>query len=118
MGRVGGTSRLAVALRSGSNFKDHASPISQSSLETNFENSFNCSIIVRLLHLCSVSIDSPSFEMTISRSVVSLLRTSRLSLSQSKGVNPVYRVLGHDRFAARTYATAFTRDKPHVNIGE
>jgi len=55
--------------------------------------------------------------MPVSRSLVSVLRTSRLGLSQSRGANPVNRVFGHDRFAARTYATVFERNKPHVNIG-
>ncbi len=56
--------------------------------------------------------------MPVSRTFVSALRTSRLGLSQSRGANPVNRVFGHDRFAARTYATAFERNKPHVNIGK
>jgi hypothetical protein len=55
--------------------------------------------------------------MPVSRSLVSILRTSRATLSQPRGANPVNRVFGHDRFAARTYATAFERNKPHVNIG-
>jgi len=56
--------------------------------------------------------------MPVSRSFLSILRTSRAALSQSQGTNPVNRVFGHDRFAARTYATVFERTKPHVNIGE
>jgi elongation factor Tu len=56
--------------------------------------------------------------MPVSRSFISILRTSRTALSQSRGANPVNRVFGHDRFAARTYATVFERTKPHVNIGE
>ena len=56
--------------------------------------------------------------MPVSRSLVSVLRTSRATLSQPRGANPVNRVFGHDRFAARTYATVFERTKPHVNIGE
>ena len=56
--------------------------------------------------------------MPVSRSFLSILRTSRAALSQSQGANPVNRVFGHDRFAARTYATVFERTKPHVNIGE
>jgi len=55
--------------------------------------------------------------MPVSRSLVSILRTSRATLSQPRGANPVNRVFGHDRFAARTYATVFERTKPHVNIG-
>jgi hypothetical protein len=55
--------------------------------------------------------------MPVSRSLVSILRTSRATLSQPRGANPVNRVFGHDRFAARTYATVFERNKPHVNIG-
>jgi hypothetical protein len=56
--------------------------------------------------------------MPVSRSLVSILRTSRATLSQPRGTNPVNRVFGHDRFAARTYATVFERTKPHVNIGK
>ena len=56
--------------------------------------------------------------MPVSRSLVSVLRTSRATLSQPRGANPVNRVFGHDRFAARKYATVFERTKPHVNIGE
>lgn len=56
--------------------------------------------------------------MPVSRSLVSTLRASRLGLSKSRGANPVNRVFGHDRFAARTYATVFERTKPHVNIGK
>ncbi|OAG42875.1 elongation factor Tu, mitochondrial [Fonsecaea monophora] len=55
--------------------------------------------------------------MAFSRSVVSLLRTSRYIASPARGVNPVNRVFGHDRFAARAYATVFERTKPHVNVG-
>ena len=56
-------------------------------------------------------------KMPVSRSLVSVLRTTRVGLSQARGANPVNRVFGHDRFAARTYATVFERNKPHVNIG-
>ncbi|KAF7513075.1 translation elongation factor Tu [Endocarpon pusillum] len=55
--------------------------------------------------------------MPVSRSVTSILRTSRTGLSLSRGANPVNRVFGHDRFGTRTYAAAFERNKPHVNIG-
>jgi len=55
--------------------------------------------------------------MAFSRSVSSLLRTSRHLVAPARGVNPVNRVFGHDRFAARAYATAFERTKPHVNVG-
>ncbi|KAI1610824.1 translation elongation factor Tu [Exophiala viscosa] len=55
--------------------------------------------------------------MAFSRSVTSVLRTSRHIASPSRGANPVNRVFGHDRFGARTYAAVFNRDKPHVNVG-
>jgi elongation factor Tu len=52
-----------------------------------------------------------------------LLRTSRLALRNNKSVNPVQQALGLQGSAryvqgVRGYAAAFTRDKPHVNIGE
>lgn len=56
--------------------------------------------------------------MAFSRSVTSLLRTSRHVVTPARGVNPVNRVWGHDRFGARTYAAVFERNKPHVNIGK
>ena len=56
-------------------------------------------------------------DMPFTRSVTSLLRTSRTGLSISPGANPVNRVFGHDRFGARTYAAVFERNKPHVNVG-
>ncbi|KIW21156.1 translation elongation factor Tu [Exophiala spinifera] len=55
--------------------------------------------------------------MAFSRSVTSFLRTSRHVVTPARGVNPVNRVWGHDRFGARTYAAVFERNKPHVNIG-
>jgi len=55
--------------------------------------------------------------MAFSRSVTSLLRTSRHVVTPARGVNPVTKVWGHDRFGARTYAAVFERTKPHVNIG-
>ncbi|EHY52751.1 translation elongation factor Tu [Exophiala dermatitidis] len=55
--------------------------------------------------------------MAFSRSLTSLLRTSRHIASPARGVNPVNRVFGHDRFGARTYAAVFERNKPHVNVG-
>lgn len=65
------------------------------------------------VHHCS----SSGVAMTFSRSLTTLLRTSRHVAGPSR-VNPVNRVFGHERFGARTYAEAFTRDKPHVNIGK
>jgi hypothetical protein len=56
--------------------------------------------------------------MPLSRSVTSILRSSRTGLSLSRGANPVNRVFSHDRFGARTYAAVFERNKPHVNVGE
>lgn len=47
-----------------------------------------------------------------------LLRTSRAALRPQRGLNPVQNVLGKRYVdACRTYATAFERTKPHVNIG-
>lgn len=54
--------------------------------------------------------------MAFTRSVTSLVRSSRLAASSSRS-NPVLKVLGHDRLVARQYATVFERNKPHVNIG-
>ncbi|KAH8704076.1 putative translation elongation factor EF-Tu [Talaromyces proteolyticus] len=53
----------------------------------------------------------------ISRSVNLLLKSSRSSLLRPRAVNPVHHVLSSERFAARTFATAFERTKPHVNVG-
>jgi elongation factor Tu len=51
-----------------------------------------------------------------------LWRTSRNALRYTKTVNPVQQALGvqgGSRYVngVRNYAAAFTRDKPHVNIG-
>ncbi|KAL9113165.1 MAG: hypothetical protein Q9227_002777 [Pyrenula ochraceoflavens] len=53
--------------------------------------------------------------MPLSRSTVSILRTGRSVFSRSTRLNPVGQVFGHDRLAARHYATVFERNKPHVN---
>jgi elongation factor Tu len=55
--------------------------------------------------------------MAFSRSFTTLLRTSRHIATPARGVNPVNRVFGHDRFGARNYAAVFERNKPHVNVG-
>jgi elongation factor Tu len=51
-----------------------------------------------------------------------LWRTSRLALNRGSNGNPVRQALGvkgATKYAAacRTYATAFERSKPHVNVG-
>ena len=51
------------------------------------------------------------------RSVVPLLRTSRLALRRSTVINPVQHVFEKDVYGVRGLATAFERSKPHVNIG-
>lgn len=56
--------------------------------------------------------------MVFTRSLTTFLRASRHVATPARGVNPVNRVFGHDRFGARGYAAVFTRDKPHVNVGE
>ncbi|KKY19375.1 putative elongation factor tu [Phaeomoniella chlamydospora] len=55
--------------------------------------------------------------MSLSRSFTSAFRTGRSAWSRPSGANPVQHVLRSNRGAVRTYAEAFTRDKPHVNIG-
>lgn len=50
------------------------------------------------------------------------LRTSRAALVRPASVNPAQHALGSKGSAqflraSRNYASAFTRDKPHVNIG-
>lgn len=50
------------------------------------------------------------------------LRTSRAALRHQNTLNPVQQALGRQggaRYVAacRSYATAFERSKPHVNIG-
>ncbi|KAJ9239161.1 hypothetical protein DTO271D3_8701 [Paecilomyces variotii] len=54
---------------------------------------------------------------TISRSINLLLRSSRSSLLRPRAVNPIHHVFANERLAARGFATAFERTKPHVNIG-
>ena len=54
----------------------------------------------------------------ITRSVNLLLRSSRSSLLRPRAANPVHHVLSNERYAARSFATAFERTKPHVNVGE
>ncbi|CRG83084.1 elongation factor EF-Tu [Talaromyces islandicus] len=54
---------------------------------------------------------------SLSRSVNLLLKSSRSSLLRPRAANPVHHVLSHERFAARSFATAFERTKPHVNVG-
>lgn len=53
----------------------------------------------------------------IARSANLLLRSSRASLLRPAGVNPVYHAFAQNKLAARGLATAFERNKPHVNIG-
>ncbi|KAF7846228.1 hypothetical protein BT93_L4805 [Corymbia citriodora subsp. variegata] len=48
--------------------------------------------------------------MAFTRTVSALMRSG-------KGSNPVQTVFGHNRIQTRTYAAAFQRTKPHVNIG-
>jgi elongation factor Tu len=52
-----------------------------------------------------------------------LWRTSRTALRFNKYANPVQQALGQQGSSkyvngVRGYAAAFTRDKPHVNIGK
>jgi elongation factor Tu len=53
---------------------------------------------------------------SISRSLNLLARTSRSSLLRPTAVNPVHHVFSN-KVAGRGLATAFERNKPHVNIG-
>lgn len=77
--------------------------------------------ISRAFHLyytfCLVITNMAAF----ARSVPPLLRTSRLTLRQRHGVNPVQQALCGSRNGAqilyRGMATVFERNKPHVNIG-
>lgn len=60
--------------------------------------------------------------MAFSRSVLPFLRTARSALQQGNSVSPLQHALRRQNGAsvlnaARTYATAFERTKPHVNIG-
>lgn len=55
--------------------------------------------------------------VVITRSLVPILRASRLAVRQQKGVNPVQQVFGRDANGIRGLATVFERSKPHVNIG-
>lgn len=57
------------------------------------------------------------------RSVAPFLRTARFALQQGTSVNPLQTALLSRNGAsvvngARTYAAAFQRTKPHVNIGK
>ena len=56
------------------------------------------------------------------RTVTPFLRTARSALQQGNSVSPLQNALRRRNGAAvlnaaRTYATAFERTKPHVNIG-
>ena len=51
------------------------------------------------------------------RTFAPLIRTTRVTLLQQKGVNPVQQVFGRDAAQYRGLATVFERNKPHVNIG-
>ncbi len=55
--------------------------------------------------------------VVLTRSLVPLLRTTRLAVRQQKGINPIQQVFGKDANGVRCLATAFDRSKPHVNIG-
>ena len=55
--------------------------------------------------------------VVITRSLVPILRTTRLAIRQQRGVNPVQQVFGKDPSGLRGLATVFQRSKPHVNIG-
>lgn len=60
---------------------------------------------------------SPSgVAMAFTRSLTSFLRASRLAASSSRA-NPVLSAFGRNPLQARSYATVFARDKPHVNVG-
>ena len=53
---------------------------------------------------------------SISRSLNLVARTSRSSLLRPTAINPVHHVFSN-KVAGRGLATAFERNKPHVNIG-
>lgn len=60
--------------------------------------------------------------MVFARSVLPFLRTARSALQQGNSVSPLQHALRRQNGAsvlnaARAYATAFERTKPHVNIG-
>ena len=55
--------------------------------------------------------------VNFSRSLLPILRTSRLSIRRQNGVNPTQQVLGKNTNGLRGLATVFERSKPHVNIG-
>ncbi|KAL4790854.1 P-loop containing nucleoside triphosphate hydrolase protein [Aspergillus venezuelensis] len=53
----------------------------------------------------------------LTRTANLLFRTTRTSLLRPRGANPVQYALSKDRQTVRAMATAFERNKPHVNIG-
>ena len=55
--------------------------------------------------------------VVLSRSIVPLLRTTRVAIKQQKDVNPLQQVFGKNTHGTRGLATVFERSKPHVNIG-
>ena len=71
-----------------------------------------------VLSLLSFAYMLIAVNMSLSRTFTAALRTSRSTLSRRNGVNPVQHVFGQDRSAIRGYATAFERNKPHVNVGK
>ncbi|KAL8931407.1 MAG: hypothetical protein Q9211_006983 [Gyalolechia sp. 1 TL-2023] len=54
---------------------------------------------------------------SVTKTFVPLFRTVRIAVRSQRGVNPVRHVFGRDANQYRGLATAFERNKPHVNIG-
>lgn len=81
---------------------------------------FNTISPSQLHPLCLPS--APPLQFTMSAFSRALWRTSRHALRNQSTINPLQQALGvqgGSRYvnSVRNYAVAFTRDKPHVNIG-
>jgi hypothetical protein len=76
---------------------------------------------IKQLHLSSCQFHSVVKMSAFARTVTPFLRSAQSAL-QGSSVSPLQHALRRQNGAQvitawRTYATAFTRDKPHVNIG-
>jgi GTPase len=71
------------------------------------------------LHLASSPSSLPSLITPSNMSFVRTFAATSRALRQQSSINPLQSALRGQAFvnSARTYATAFERNKPHVNIG-
>jgi GTPase len=80
-----------------------------------FRDGVHLHLAVSPLHTLTI----PSFINLCTMSFVRTLAATSRALRQQSSINPLQSALRGQAFvnSARTYATAFERNKPHVNIG-